>query len=1146
MIQKLLKRKAWSNESGVSDIIGNILILMITVVLFTSIMMFVNQMPVPEITTKADFSATLTFDDGGSTATLTITHIGGETMAAAETLVLVSIDDLTYSYRLSEDVEFAHTEWGAGVQWIKEYSGTTYSSAITVTIVDDVSHNAVWVSTVSGGMGLTPPNILQRYVDSNTGTLSIDPVKANDDFTLFVKISDLDNDLADVWVDNRSLPNGVAVLAPTRPSTVSPEGGWFEWDFTGVTNEVTDVDGKVLIIYAEDAAGHTTIVPFKLTIIVLPTDIDYYPADQTPQEGGMPSYIKNINEGQGFAVFSMNESSGTANISDPTTQFDRGDTVFVRAASMYVNNLDGANSLTLRDGRSGVYYTFLVTWYGLSDAETPFYNYAYGGNVFVYECAFTTTGLIPGTYLMHCELSCTGAVDYSFLFDETLYIFDEDSPMDYYPAVWISRDSSFDPCWGYSKDVPFNATGTNYEMYVGIAVQDAQPSPEPSVGEIRIVDMTGGTELYGPPESGDMIGAVTASGNLTAYYFTIDLRYSNGDAWKLGTNSYTLQISQFSDENEGVYAYSLQVFVRAPSSRSDFFVGTNGIYSSLGGSTNFINPEYVYHIENNNFFTMRTLYQQENAPSTSPLYYQNAMALGDLDNDGDLDLLVGSNMDNSGSYPNLGRILYFENTLNTYGTWQSPAVITRPTGDTTTTKIKWIDTGDINGDGYTDFAYITTEDKVWVFNNTYGAQGTQFVVTTNSTNNALRKVALEDMTGDGCADLILLKEGMVRMYDLTKWRHGNFANIPNPDVTSACNIVDFDIADMNNDGMLDVVTVDASSSSHADIQGVWVNNYTEEVSPDVKSAVDHEQYSGTITGAVSDTYATDGTAIILRENDTDEADPQGSVSVVFEMDTLDSYTDPLLCVNAEVSADNYEVYYVWYGTGANAASAKYTPVMVISANSYTNYTYAMPSTVAGQTVYVKITDSSTAVGDVIEEISIDYIAILSDRFGTYWPNPAISPSNRYQVTDLSVGETYTAARAINFDGLEDDQLEVACAKNGKFAVYDLGTAYATWTVSDSYMYVRSTSTVGLTVCNAISPTMFQVEDVNGDGYDDIVTTCYSTGASNECSVIKLYVNVGYAEDPWVITVKDVFSSMVLTAEKGSIVCVAVGDIFQRT
>jgi len=48
MYSKLRKRKSWVDSSGVSEIIGNILILMITVVLFSTIMVFVNQIPMPE------------------------------------------------------------------------------------------------------------------------------------------------------------------------------------------------------------------------------------------------------------------------------------------------------------------------------------------------------------------------------------------------------------------------------------------------------------------------------------------------------------------------------------------------------------------------------------------------------------------------------------------------------------------------------------------------------------------------------------------------------------------------------------------------------------------------------------------------------------------------------------------------------------------------------------------------------------------------------------------------------------------------------------------------------------------------------------------------------------------------------------------
>ena len=557
--------------------------------------------------------------------------------------------------------------------------------------------------------------------------------------------------------------------------------------------------------------------------------------------------------------------------------------VFVRVASLFFTNIFGGNDLTFTDSRTNIDFTYLATFEPLSTSTEPFYNFAYGGNVAVYQAVFNTSGMLPGVYSMDMLLKATGTSNYVFDASQTLYITDEDSYMSYYPVAWSFKDSGYLTEWGYSKTAAFNATGTNYMIYVAFYVQDAIYPPSPSVGEVRVVDMVGGTQLYGPPGSGSMISAVTKSAtNSTAYVFSIDLRLNNGDKWKTGTNSYTLEIAQFSDSNEGVYSYSRQIFVKASTARADFFMGTNGIYSSKGGSTNFINPEYVYYTENNNFFTSRVLYQQDNAPSTAPLYYHNAMALGDLDNDGDQDLLVGSNMESSGSsYVDFGQLLYFENTMNTWGNWQSPSVITRPTGDASTAKIEWIDMGDINNDGDMDFAYSTNAHKVIIYNNTYGAGGTVFA-TYAATNDGVRKVALEDMTGDERADLIVLAEGKIFMYDLTKWTSGLFATIPYV-FTITSNIEDFDIADMNNDGMLDIITVDptAGTGTHDFIEGVWVNNYTANTAPDmakVDTSIPVLQPAGTlVTGTSSSTLAVDGSPMSLRENASGEDDDRSAV-----------------------------------------------------------------------------------------------------------------------------------------------------------------------------------------------------------------------------------------------------------------------------
>jgi hypothetical protein len=853
-------------------------------------------------------------------------------------------------------------------------------------------------------------------------------------------------------------------------------------------------------------------------------------------------------------VYAENGTTVEANTSKPTTEFDRGENVFVRVASTLVFNFAGGNDLTLTDLRTKTDYTYLLTWNKDSDIADPFYNFPYGGSAMVYEATFNTSGLLPGTYTMHMYLKESGFGDNVFDAYETLYVTDTDSPITYYPNMWTYQDSGYTIKWGFSKTTTYNASGSNYKMYIGMYVQDAQTSPPPSLGEVRITDMAGGTQLYGPPGSDSMISSVSKL-NSTAYVFSIDLRLNNGDNWKSGTNSYTLQISQFSDENEGIYIYSKQVYVKASLSRSDFFIGTNGVYSTKGGVQNFINPEYVYYVENNNFFTTRTLYLQENAPSTSPMYYNNAMALGDLDDDGDLDLLVGSNMDKAVSYDDLGRLLYFENSMNTYGIWQSPSVITRP--DDTTSKIKWIDTGDINGDGDTDFAYATDDHQVIVYNNTYGATGKIFN-TYNSSSDGIRKIALEDMTGDGKADLIVLATGKVFMYDLSKWGLGLFATIPNP-YTLTSNIEDFDIADMNNDGMMDVITADPNSGSNDYIEGVWVNNYTANESPD-EMFVDTSEtvlaFAGQVVdGALPDTESwTDGRALKLSENETDV--PVGRLSFVFSMETpLSAYSDQQLVVRARVSPDAQEVFYVWYSTSSDPVTAKYTPIMVVKGSSYVNYTFNLPASVANSLhFYVNITDSSGQLGLETEWIDIDYIAIQSNRFGSYWENPgAVFCSNRYQVTDVDdADEIYRTARAINFDGLDDDMLEVVVGKLNKWAVYDYRTPVKGWVVDntntstvDMYVHPADAAMEGRTTIQACSPTLIKVEDVNGDGYDDVIVAWETVAGTNMASLLRVYLNV----DPtytWPVDVKDIYAGMLPGTGKGSIISIEAGDVFDRS
>ena len=57
-MKKIAKRKHWKKH-GVSEVVGNLLILGITVTLFSSIMIFVSTMPAPSEEVYTDFASSV-------------------------------------------------------------------------------------------------------------------------------------------------------------------------------------------------------------------------------------------------------------------------------------------------------------------------------------------------------------------------------------------------------------------------------------------------------------------------------------------------------------------------------------------------------------------------------------------------------------------------------------------------------------------------------------------------------------------------------------------------------------------------------------------------------------------------------------------------------------------------------------------------------------------------------------------------------------------------------------------------------------------------------------------------------------------------------------------------------------------------------
>lgn len=1103
------KRKRWADKSGVSEIIGNILILLITVTLFSTIIAFVQQMPVPEQVTRADFSAKLTFSGDGKSADLTLTHSGGDKLLKEDILVFVTIDSVNYPYYLSNDPDFVGSTWSTGGSWTKHLFPTNFTSKIEASVVDLAKQNTVWSSQISGGSGYSPPVIIERYVDSNQWTPTPDPVLAHQNFTLFVRITDPDNDLdpSKVWIDARQL-FGIAQRLPDE----QPVDGVFKWYFNtfddpnvapGKRYMTADmIDGAVIPIHAEDFAGHVANSAYVLSITILPvTPIKYTFPGEPEGSSGLPKYLQNISGRQGFGIFGENKTGGvargTANTTEPRTVFMKDEKIFVRFASLDMNAMLG-NNLTLLDERTNVYYT-PIFWPG-STAAAPFYKYG-SGSSYVYEAQFDTFGLPPGLYSLGMSLSnnpSASPTECPFVGSAPISIRQPGSTIWFEPSLWLFQDSLRTQLWG-TRGSPFEVSGASCRIYGSLNVMDAQTTPAPTIEEIRIQDLSGVAQLYGRPVAGEMLKAWTPSGNMTAYNFEIDLRYANGGQWVGGSNSYTLMITRMADLNEGFYSLTTQVYIKANSAHADFFMGTSGI---AVGHANFDIKDYALYVENNNFFTLNSLWGYTNTPSDRTKYVTTAMALGDLNGDGYKDLLVAQDSDATGTPPK--NLMYFRNTLDTYGRWQDGSIMPRP-GSDATNDIRWIAIGDINGDALNDFAYVSAANKIVIYNNTYGMEPKVFM----SSATVVRKIDLKDMNGDGRADLIMLQQGKIVIYNLALWRPGGPSNITItkfPYTTTAwtggSGILDFDIADMNGDGKLDILTVgDAGtiSGSYPDCRGVWINNYTANPAP-TPTVLDTAYFrlaSGTQLGAgsVSTTHAKDGAALQFVENAT--GDNAGRVNVTMRFNPLATNDEAQTLVVTARTDSTEEVFYAWYSLDANGDSRNFVPMFQISSTAYQDYTFRLPTNVAGKAMFLRFTDGLNTLGSSQDSIFIDYVAVLSNQFGSY-------VDQRTNVVPLATAG-WTCVRAANINGPSDTTPDVIAAKNGKWSAFhpvlSSGVIWDSGATATSH-YVTSTDAL---MANT-APTLFDVCDINGDGYDDILVTNY-TAAQSAITQVGFFMNM---------------------------------------
>ena len=215
-------------RQGVSDIIGTILILAITVTLFSSIFFFVSTLPGPPAQSNSQFSASLGVSPAGHITDVNITYNTGPVLhndSTAIYLTSVKNSDI-YSHGACQLNPYSiwsgvggHTpgspDWAAGLTWdltLANNTGNTCNMApynaqednITVKIVDTSKNVLLFEVTLPGNVANIPPEFINEGYNPT-------PVVNTGPFNVWVQVRDDDLNLSSVYANFSNIPNAIPV-----------------------------------------------------------------------------------------------------------------------------------------------------------------------------------------------------------------------------------------------------------------------------------------------------------------------------------------------------------------------------------------------------------------------------------------------------------------------------------------------------------------------------------------------------------------------------------------------------------------------------------------------------------------------------------------------------------------------------------------------------------------------------------------------------------------------------------------------------------------------------------------------------------------------------------------------------------------------
>ncbi len=641
------KRRAWSRR-GVSDIIGNILILAITVSLFTGILYFVSSMPGPQEKVYTDFVASTSgIDVDNHTTLITVTHKGGDSLADYKTNIYLFQDNTPHSLKITNSLTpILNNVWTPGSTWTYLATGVYSNTSLSIMIVDTEANTVVYSNNLIGGQqaAMSMPIIANRGMDPS-------PTYVGNVVSFYAMVTDPFGklDTNSVYLNASAIGLGSLKLWDYGSNNIY----WTDQAVSFIAQ--ANWNNKTLLVNATDENGEVSQARMVLTVLPAsggssggnPLDSyndallnGTYPSDATGGENG------GGNNNLGTTFYYIRRMADNV----ITKDFDPGEGVLIELYSNSMLNLALENSFTLYNPISGDSMPqSKVGAFTYGGIYNNFYRYVY--NFSAPDTALTYSLLIKmkdyyGTVLSVRDVITVSDANYPFL--ET-YILNKTTnsfelaetftPADRVYLKIVTKDVNSDLTKVTCGNIEVSDYSGRYVIRKAPPTATTYPSDPAYSAPLSSIYKTSSTS-----SSATRVADIDPTGKAGTYTLYIELKAADLGWWLAKKNSYTLRISFFSETSdlsgttyETYHELSTQFNVTAPMTMSDIIasIGT-GSYTWSAAGAEWTDNKLMWYEKG-------TGSEQWSQNTIADPTYNGPLGLvqADMDGDGIKDLVVG-------------------------------------------------------------------------------------------------------------------------------------------------------------------------------------------------------------------------------------------------------------------------------------------------------------------------------------------------------------------------------------------------------------------------------------------------------------------------------------------------------------------------